>query len=72
MYSGTEAIKYVLDETTKVSKEVYQRITQRLNDQTHPCCLVVNETVYPVEGITDQTASLGVKLISENERTIKI
>lgn len=74
MYSGTEAIKYVLDKTTNVSQEVYQRITQRLNNQSHPCCLVAgqNEVVYPIEGITDTCARLTIAQIPESERAIEM
>lgn len=74
MYSGTEAIKYVLDETTNVSQEVYQRITRRLDNQSHPCCLVVgqNEVVYPIEGITDKFAQFSITQIPESERAIAL
>lgn len=74
MYSGTEAIKYVLDETTNVSQEVYQRITRRLDNQSHPCCLVVgqNEVVYPIEGITDKPVRLSITQVPEVERAIAL
>ncbi len=74
MYSGTEAIKYVLDETTNVSPEVYRRITQRLENQSHPCCLVagLHEVVYPIEGITDTPAQLSISQIPESERAIQL
>lgn len=74
IYSGTEAIKYVLDETTNVSQDVYQRITQRLDNQSHPCCLVVgqNKVVYPIEGITDTVTQLSISQIPESERAIEL
>ena len=74
MYSGLEAIKYILDETTNVSKAVYQRVTQRIEGQTHPCCLVVGEAelVYPIEGVTDKPVPLKIQFVSEDERAIDL
>jgi len=74
MYSGVEAIKYILDETTNVSNDVYQRVTQRLEGQTHPCCLVVGEAeiVYPIEGVTDQLVPLKLQFVPEIERAIDL
>lgn len=74
MYSGDEAIKYILDETTKVNEDVYRRVTQRLEGQAYPCCLVVGEAevVYPIDNVTDRPVPLKIEMVPESERAIEL